>query len=150
MEPYVKKQLEEFASLHKQIADATVKLEILEKKNKGICKDYFQYLCKPVFENTPGLTSFSWKQYAPSWNDGDPCYFSAHTYDCDINGFSPYDDDDDDDEKKSKPVDFKALQATVRTFLDQFTSAQLEHWFGDGKEVIVTKDALEIEDYYSE
>lgn len=37
----------------------------------------FSEACAEVFESLPNLVSFSWKQYAPYFNDGEPCEFSV-------------------------------------------------------------------------
>jgi hypothetical protein len=48
-----------------------------------------------LFEKHPELHIISWKQYVPSFNDGDPCTFSMHDQ-C-VNGVteSGYNSDDD-------------------------------------------------------
>jgi hypothetical protein len=31
-----------------------------------------------IFDKYPELSYFTWKQYTPSWNDGEPCYFNVY------------------------------------------------------------------------
>ena len=42
-------------------------------------KSVFGDITKDIFNDNPQLNSFSWNQYTPYFNDGDTCYFSAHT-----------------------------------------------------------------------
>ena len=58
----------------------------------------FPTMFKDIFATAPNLKSVSWTQYTPYFNDGDTCYFSAHTDDLEINGVSEYNDDEDNEE----------------------------------------------------
>ncbi len=49
--------------------------EELKQKSGEIFKSSFI----KIFEDNPNLESFSWNQWTPYFNDGDTCYFSAHT-----------------------------------------------------------------------
>jgi hypothetical protein len=155
--------LKEFVRLQKQVDDAEKALAKLEQANPGICHAYFQSLTKTLFDENPRLYSFKWNQYTPSWNDGDTCYFSANTSDLDINGVSNedmfYGDDEytEDYDKEaagageaplpmSKEEAKTVLKAAV-DFMRQFKDTQLEHWFGDGVEITVTRKNITVEGY---
>lgn len=141
-------KINEFVRLQEQVNIATKELENLEKSNKGICEAYFSFISKDLFEANPRLISFSWDQYCPSWNDGDACYFSAHTSEASINGVSYYDEEDGIEEtveEGNTPLtteERKTLRKAVSKFLNQFKGSQLEHWFGDGVEVVVTRTGV--------
>ena len=52
----------------------------------------FNEAVRELFKNFKGLEKFSWPQYAPHWNDGDPCVFQVYIDSLKIN------DEDDDAE----------------------------------------------------
>jgi len=61
----------------------------IEKLRSKMIKDsemLFKQSLKNIFKKHEKLTSFSWTQYTPHWNDGDECVFSAHTDYLYING----------------------------------------------------------------
>lgn len=155
----------EFVRLQKQVDDAEKQLAKLEKDNPGICHAYFHSLTKQLFEENPRLYSFNWNQYTPSWNDGDTCYFSAHTSDPNINGVDHsdmfYGDEDytEDYDKEAAGAgeaplpmtkdEAKAVLKAVVDFLSPFKDTQLEHWFGDGVKITVTRKTIAVEEYDS-
>lgn len=65
---------EQIKDLAKQVADAKAAV-------RANGKELFQQAAAGLFVDHPNLISFSWTQYAPYFNDGDPCTFSAHTDD---------------------------------------------------------------------
>ena len=56
----------------------------IKKELSGLAKKVFKCGSKELFEKYPDLKSFSWTQYTPYFNDGDPCYF--HSYHSDPEG----------------------------------------------------------------
>ena len=66
-----------FSSL-KKITEAK---KDLEKRTEAAIKEAIQEL----FNKHPILKSFGWKQYAPYFNDGEPCYFSLSHYHFSLN-----------------------------------------------------------------
>lgn len=60
------------------IAELTAKYketqELLKTEGRGAVEAFF----KKVFEEHPEVVAFQWEQYAPYFNDGDPCEFSVH------------------------------------------------------------------------
>lgn len=53
----------------------------LREKAKKTSQNVFNAESGKLFEDHPDLVSFSWTQYTPHFNDGDPCTFSSH-HDC--------------------------------------------------------------------
>lgn len=145
-----------------------------DKKLLELEKDYFDARAKQIFEDYPFLKSFAWTQYAPYFNDGDPCYFNVHR---DILWFNDmnleYEDYGDysyeeymegiekgyitnfethkyDTKYKRIPLDTpgaKAAQA-VKQLLSEFDDDQLERMFGEDCKVVVTKNGAEPEGYH--
>ena len=44
---------------------------------KNFDKEHFREYFTDFFNLYPFITKIEWTQYTPSFNDGDPCYFSA-------------------------------------------------------------------------
>lgn len=59
--------------LKKIVEDAKAKMR---KDGRELLKEEFDKL----FEANPRLTAVAWTQYAPYFNDGDPCTFSVHDF----------------------------------------------------------------------
>ncbi len=113
---------------------------------------------KDLFKYYPELDRFSWIQYAPSFNDGDPCYFSVHR-DPFINGYDSYGESDGTEEEdeeeqewefwKERREKLEPLFADVTTFLQSFSDDSLERMFGDSSRIIVRRDQKpEVDSYY--
>ncbi len=111
---------------------------------------------KELFQKHSELDRFSWVQYAPSFNDGDPCYFSVHR-DPYINGYDWYAEDDGSTDDEDFDYDvwveqrekLKPLYDDVTTFLEAFSDDSLARMFGEGSRVIVKrKEGIEVNDYY--
>lgn len=49
----------------------------IQKELGEVAKKAFKVGYKELFEKYPDLKSFSWTQYTPYFNDGDPCYFGS-------------------------------------------------------------------------
>jgi hypothetical protein len=60
-------------------------------------KVFFDLLA-PVFAASENIKSISWTQGTPSWNDGDPCSFSAHLSDL-IEEVNRDEEEDEDGER---------------------------------------------------
>jgi hypothetical protein len=68
----------------KTIDEISTLLESFNKQRKVLVdrlRTEFHSLFTPVFEQVPEVKSFSWVQYAPYFNDGEPCTFSRHEID---------------------------------------------------------------------
>lgn len=141
--------------------------EEYEAKVKQFGKDKFSEMVKEFFEKHQDVVSFRWNQYTPSFNDGDPCYFTVGQPDLMVTkefAVAHPDleidlDDEDEDlhwledgwsyglEKKDKAA-YDVLSAAaedIGSFLE--VEDVLETVFGDGVTVTVDKDSIEVEDY---
>ena len=61
------------------IRQKQLEIKKIQDELKQRSADIFESSFKKIFEDNPNLESFSWSQYTPYFNDGDTCYFSAHT-----------------------------------------------------------------------
>lgn len=121
-------------------------VDSFEKTHEKIGQDYFVRQTQlQIFDKFPEVQSFSWKQGAPSWNDGDPCYFSVHAYteDIKINGWY-YDLGDSEAEENDvkKIVNFDDVGHVINKFIDSHTDEFMERTFGDGVEVTIERGGV--------
>lgn len=146
--------------MFEQLKEMNAELEQLKAKHLERSKVMFTTVSKAVFDKHPALESFRWTQYTPYFNDGDECTFSANIDDPYINGKDSYDDEssstkyekNDQGEYVDVPnPDYKpeiaAARKDVTEFLSNIDESVLRDMFGDHKEVTVTRNGTEVEDY---
>jgi hypothetical protein len=123
------------------VKELNIKQKELMELAKTELKPYLQSLC------TDKVTSFRFTAYTPYFNDGDPCRFSineiygkwagleedAGDYE---DGYDTY--PEDADIKK----DFEAISSAVYE-----NSKFIEKVLGDGIQVTVTKDSVDVDRY---
>lgn len=115
---------------------------------------------KAIFDEYPQLTSVRWTQYTPYFNDGDECVFSANTDYFKMNVVIDEDGDDDGEGSEEwEDFDYQSDSYTgehsnmnepykkTKSFLSNFSEANLKAAFGDHCEVVITKDGVDIEGY---
>lgn len=129
-----------YVVLKKQIED-------LKKEYMKAGKKAFGEESKTLFASHPKLKEFSWTQYTPYFNDGEPCTFSAHTYDPYLNGEDYWYEGEDQERTVMTKGEFESARKDVREFLEQFDDDTLEHLFGDHVKVVVTKRGAKIHEY---
>lgn len=120
-----------------KLTELKKKLEDMRKDYAAAAKDAFANEAKDLFAEHPGLKSFSWTQYAPYFNDGDPCTFSAHT-DYPHIKFEGV---------ESSRAPYEKAGLDVIKFLSAFDDNVLEELFGDSVKVVVTAEGTETEEY---
>lgn len=109
------------------------------KKARDLADAAFKDGARRLFDLYPELQSFGWRQYTPSYCDGDLCMLVVWSGEPDINGMSEYDvDDEDEDAQVDEDGDdensaelLKRLQPPVAEFLESFNPEDLGHMFGD-------------------
>jgi len=152
MTDYAKKNEE----LQKQIQELQ---EQMRENSKLLLEDQ----AKQFFEKYDWLESYAWTQYAPYFNDGDPCYFSVNNWaeDIKINGYGYYDitegdldvpewiDEDWNLTEEGKIIVERNLEAAkeIAKFLETLDDGFLECTFGSDSIVTVTKNGIESEHY---
>lgn len=113
---------------------------ILQEKGQSI----FEEAAREIFKKYPNLDSFSWTQYTPHFNDGDPCNFRVNEslY---LNGISQYDENDEAYAKITDDID-----TLLDELYDLITSVDEDsmEMYGEGK-ITVSKDGRIVCDYYS-
>lgn len=101
-----------------------------------------------VFKEHPHLESFSWTQFTPHYNDGDPCVFSARRGIIWLDGKGPYDEVDLDLHDLGE--EDKARWGAVFEFLDGISNADFLAAFGDHCKVTLYRDNTAVEPYKHE
>ena len=113
---------------------------------------------KKIFDIVPELQALSWKQYVPSFNDGEPCEFSLGELHFHFeNDLTAEDDDIDDDESGRSSYDIKHdenLSEETKTFFTTFDKefnqleSVLERVFGVNQKIRISRDGtIAKEDY---
>lgn len=137
----------------------TLKAQIAEKRKaiEAQCKDVFHAESTKVFERHPKLESFSWRQYTPYFNDGEPCEFGVDNDYIDIKfdgkefeEVGEWTFKSDHRKYHTEEQDTAGLQeayADIRVLLDTFDEEDYKFMFGDHAEVVATKDGVEVEEY---
>lgn len=120
-------------------------LDDLRKQYLKAGKEAFKEHSKELFDRHPKMKEYSWCQYTPYFNDGEPCTFRANTSDPDINGVDWWTQDDDTGMTEEE---WKTAANDVSEFLSSFDDDTLEHIFGDHVRVVVTKKGAKAEEYY--
>lgn len=126
--------------------------------------------CKKIFDKFPLLQEFTIKGYVPAFNDGDPCefrFYMGEYFKVDSklvegipeNQYYTSDEDDDGDElggdDNSLWVTSKYTCKTILTdiykeiyALEDIDDDIMETAFGSNFKLIITKDKVEVEEYY--
>lgn len=132
--------------------------DAIKTAGKDAVKEFFT----PIFEAIPSIESFRWTQYAPYFNDGEPCTFRVHEL-----TFKPAcaEDDEDSDYRegylgvwgiKYYAEDHPELQAIIEPLAQISKAFQgipadlLEFAFGGDSQVTVSRTSIDVEDYGGE
>lgn len=91
-----------FETYKEKQADAYTKIKALEEEINNTAKANFNKMVQELFIKYPELNSFSWTQYTPYFNDGEPCEFGVHEVD-EINGYRRW---SSRDEQEGEGVNF--------------------------------------------
>ena len=105
---------------------------------------------KEFFEQNPEVTAIGWTQYAPYFNDGEPCEFGVgEMYATSM----PLDHEDFEDRMFSwgdYPDEFNPDTKEVNEFLRDLSSVPediYESLFGTDSLIVITRDGNRVEDY---
>lgn len=130
-----------------QFQELKRKMNEAKKAMQQTAKDAFKEMSAEVFESTPELVSFGWRQYTPYFNDGDVCTFRCHSDYPEVTvkkegKLLTYDSNyGEGDEGLESYVD------KVKGFLHNFDDEDFEQMFGDHVTVNISRDGVEIFEY---
>lgn len=138
-------QFDEFKAKKKELED------MLSSFGQDMLKEEF----KKWFDDFPELKAFSWTQYTPYFNDGEPCVFqiSSESFvftEDELNSLNAgklewYDYDYYSIEDKNLKDKAREIESKLNELEDV-----LESVFGDGYRIVVTREKIEVEEYSHE
>jgi hypothetical protein len=125
----------------------------LDKKVADHGKDALAREFQTFFEKFPEVGAVRWTQYTPHFNDGDECVFDRHSFEASLDFVSSLKEDSEfeddsfvDNWSAKKGTNLKkALDHLEDVFSD--TSDVFQASFGDGVQVIATRDGFHVNDY---
>ncbi len=137
-----------------------------EEKAKKIGRPAFVEMAGKLFAACPTLGKISWTQYAPGFNDGDPCVFSVHGPEfysipepvepTGEEGVEEYDEDYDDDDYgnlRTYEASYAGAQELreFQTFLNSTLGEDLcGRVFGESAKVVICRDGtFKVDEDYS-
>ncbi len=130
------------------IKELKAKMSALKKEMRAMGKDAIVSEVKTFLEAHPTITAIAWAQYAPGFNDGDPCIFHVRDFNYTTNpdtkemfsNFSTYGEGDAKDEFTAYGED-EALTKAVRDLESAISDDDIfEHAFGSDGKVMITRD----------
>lgn len=113
-----------------------------------------------IFKATPELTGIAWVQYAPHFNDGEPCEFSVreilyNTEEFDVNNVPPYAEPTWDRETDTyiengwkyvndeTPILVREFVCNIQSLDDNL----MQELFGYDSQIVITPTEILVEDY---
>lgn len=132
----------------------TLKSELDAKLKEG-AKNAIGEEFKAFFEKHPEIKSVKWQQYTPHFDDGDPCVFGVREPD-ESDDIELVSGETAPEYRSSAKLDggpaYAAFTEKIRpAFADlRFVNAMDEAYeaaFGDGVEVIATREGFEVNEY---
>lgn len=127
-----------------------IRKKIQEAKDRALeeAKVLFQDMSQDVFNRYPDMSSFGWVQYTPYFNDGDPCYFSAHTDSYAIRINEDWMESDEwDENEEARGAKVLPEPEEISAMLSVFDDSDLESMFGDHVEIQVTRGGVNVYGY---
>lgn len=141
-------------NLNEQLIALRAERDTLTARIKDAATSLFTDASKDLFEKHPKLNSFSWTQYTPYFNDGEPCEFSVYkdyitvtdtdgNVDDEICGSSirrMLDTGKDWRGNPATPTELEVMGLDVSDVLDQFTDEEFLMMFSDHAKMTVYRD----------
>lgn len=147
------------------IGDMNAEMKEMKKRYQERMQEVFKQAFLKYFEANPDVTCFSWRQYTPYFNDGDPCVFRCYVdYGSITNArdyrsvrWGEYDgeqedvwiDDPDYGGFNEEAVPKQVLESTqsLRRLLGRVDDNVMLDMFGDHVVVYATRDGFEVDGY---
>lgn len=131
-------------------------------------QERFKEVFKQFWEENPGINCVVWTQYAPYFNDGDPCEFSVHyptfsnatdvddindinwgEYDGNSEGIWAYEDYSIKKLKDKTGVNEESVKLLASFIESTSMEKVLETMFGSDNRIVATRQGFEVQDYSS-
>lgn len=125
------------------------------------CRKAIKASLKEFMEAHPEVSSLRWQQFAPSFNDGDPCEFSVNAPSVAFVDGRPVDDDPEPIEDGEDELEYfegwdldkghSSLESDLESLHSVLSSAEdaCADLFGNGSEVTIGRDCeAKVSEYY--
>ena len=129
-----------------EIQNSCKNINSLRADLKNAVQQTFTKMCEGIFLAVPELKTISWTQYAPYFNDGDPCIFNIQNEVSfskdewgDVDPFQFYEKSDEELEKCEEITMFENF-----IYCEVDTLGQL---FGEDVFVRIHKDGIQVDEY---
>jgi len=155
-----------------ELSQISTQINELQKNKKNLLTKFLEAKANDIFKNHPYLASFSWKQYTPYFNDGDPCIFNVYSE----NVYLSIKHSEGEVELDNSPIRYKGgakstfkeieelrkdyiiteaisqnileqLSIDIQEFFKYLTEDVSEELYGSDSEVLVTAEKIESTDY---
>jgi len=105
-----------------------------------------------LFNRYPDMRNFSWEQYTPYFNDGEPCEFGVYEYSVRVNGEDEYgyeshrtvtvlhEGEEPRLETIKAPKEFKDACKDVKDLITSVDRELMQMTYGDGYEITVHRN----------
>lgn len=107
-------------------------------------KQWFEEAVQEAFDQAPLVNYVTWRQFTPSFNDGDPCYFRMGEIEVDC---SEYDEDtwEEHEERlesltEEERAEYDRQVSLVYDAVAQWENDDMERLFGDGYIITISRD----------
>jgi len=124
-------------------------LNEIEERKKKITKKLVIKSVVELLNKGEKLTHYYWNQYAPYFNDGDPCYFSVNA--CSDYLFDYYDEDDEEsigyNQEDLSKHDLDILDK-IGNLLTSIDKDLMEAFFESSSEITITREGNVTIEYY--
>jgi hypothetical protein len=136
-----------------QFDDLKEEMEAIIKKMEERGREAFKAGSAQLFNGNPDLVSFSWTQYTPYFNDGDPCEFGVNSYlDIEFSDgtfleewtdySSKYEEEANEGQRVTADAAYELVSAIPENVMKTL--------FGDHVKVTVFRDRVEVDEYEHE
>lgn len=102
-------------------------------------------LFKKFFAANPGVYAVRWTQYAPHFNDGDPCVFSVHDFTAAV--APPKEEDNDEGFLESWDLKDNLMKENLRSLKQKIKNNIFEKAFGSDAQVTATREGFDVTEY---
>jgi len=137
----------EIAPLEERVEKALEAKDKADAEYSSAVTELLEAQAKAFFAKYGWLESFGWTQYTPYFNDGAVCVFSANIDYPSINGqYEGYGISDEIDGVSEDEVE-EAYEEIADFLVKTFDDDLLLDIFGDHKDIVVTRNGVNVSDY---
>lgn len=163
----LKEQAEEVQeNIREQLSELVEQFQEFQREFQVKAREEIKKLFQKFWELNPGVNAVIWTQYAPYFNDGEPCEFNVYDptftnatgYDINDIVYDMYDGEKEEvwaetlwglkyREESREGVNRDSLEAIAEMLCSGSLEDTMKAMFGTDSRVIATRDGFEVEDY---